>query len=519
MFLHESLSECKDAHFTPDGGCLENTRADLLRQVGQWLDNTDEARPNVFWLHGKAGSGKSTVANTVAQMAKASGHGFRLSCFFCKRDDPALSSPKKVLPTLAYSFAQQYESYRAAITVFFQGSDGAGIGTTADLKTQFDKLFAGPLKATIDPLRPHVIVIDALDECGSPEDQNRLAAEILALSRVAPWLKVFITSRDEPKIRSVFSQTSNCISHNINDEQGIDSDINLYIECRAAELDLSLSPEDVHELVKQADGLFIWCRTLFAYLRENLGARYLLTQVLSGKKQPKLTSHPWSQLSSLYDTILDSAVARQEADVSFMRALLSIINIATGNRPLSVKAVVSLLHGQGLHTQFDDGDAENVIKKLHAVLYVDGSANGALRAYHASFYDFLAWKASMSAESGWETLGAIHRLMAHGCLNTLRQELKFNICKIEIPVLNTGIHDLDARVSALVSDALQYSSRFWFTHLSPSTLTAIDVERDVLELLRSAKLLFLYECLSLQGCLRQVEFACLTCLKSFFQVC
>lgn len=92
------------------------------------------------------------------------------------------------------------------------------------------------------------------------------------------------------------------------------------------------------------------------------------------------------------------------------------------------------------------------------------------------------------------------------------------MCGIETPVLNKDVPDLAARIS-MVPDVLQYSARYWHTHLSPSTLTGAEIEQDVLKLLHSTKLLFLFECLSLQGCLRESEFACFTCLKSFFQVC
>lgn len=196
MFLHDKLSECDNAHFTPDGGCLKDTRMDLRQSVERWLDSADENPPNVFWLYGKAGSGKTTIANTVAKIVQDE-RKHKLTCFFCKRDDPGLSSPRRLLPTLAYSFAHQYESYRAAITNLLQSPDGIGIAKTADVKTQFEKLFQELVVQTVDPLQPHVVLVEALDESGTPEDQRKLAIHILALSRAAPWIKVLVTSRDE----------------------------------------------------------------------------------------------------------------------------------------------------------------------------------------------------------------------------------------------------------------------------------------------------------------------------------
>ena len=45
--------------------CLPDTRVDLLQEIHDWADGQDEQR--IFWLNGLAGTGKSTIACTVAQ--------------------------------------------------------------------------------------------------------------------------------------------------------------------------------------------------------------------------------------------------------------------------------------------------------------------------------------------------------------------------------------------------------------------------------------------------------------------
>ncbi len=44
--------------------CLPNTRSELLSQVMEWAEDED-GKP-IFWLNGMAGTGKSTIARTVA---------------------------------------------------------------------------------------------------------------------------------------------------------------------------------------------------------------------------------------------------------------------------------------------------------------------------------------------------------------------------------------------------------------------------------------------------------------------
>ena len=62
-------------------GCLGGTRADVLQQLDDWLGDTQGQR--VFWLNGLAGTGKSTIAQTFAEITFAEG---RLGAsFFCSR--------------------------------------------------------------------------------------------------------------------------------------------------------------------------------------------------------------------------------------------------------------------------------------------------------------------------------------------------------------------------------------------------------------------------------------------------
>ena len=100
----DKLAACDNAYYTSNAGCLEGTRASLRQHVEDWINNTDPTQPNLFWLFGHAGSGKSTVAHTIAKMADDSVREIGLSCFVCKRDDPDRSNPRRLLPTLASGF-------------------------------------------------------------------------------------------------------------------------------------------------------------------------------------------------------------------------------------------------------------------------------------------------------------------------------------------------------------------------------------------------------------------------------
>jgi hypothetical protein len=495
-FLRKKLDARDIAHFKSgqENTCLDGTREALRHRVEAWINTQRRTnQEKMFWLHGKAGSGKSIVANTVA--ATVEKEGYLLSCFFCKRDDPYLSSPKKVIPALAFRFAEQHDSYRIALMKFFhEGTGGVGIAETTDITTQLERLFTKLLPSTTDLCRPHVVVIDALDECGSPKERRELVQAVLRLSSMTPWIKVFLTSRGEAEIhKAVLGASNQCVVSDINLEDQVNHDIELYISSQSDELELRLSGKEAAALVLRAEGLFIWCSTLFKYLGERVNPRRSLDDFLSGNRQ----QGSFTELYALYRQVLISA-AKDPEDVALMRAILAIISLASVNRPLSAAAISSLLSG---YKGWQPGTSSEMpvrdfVKRLHSVLYSEAE-DGAVRAYHASFYDFLGEQILTTAD--WPRANNIHLQMLRRCLGIMQKELRFNICKLNTPTLNKDVTDLKERIQANISEELSYSSRFWFTHLLPSHSAEEDIHRAVCDLFGTQRLLFWLECLSLQG--------------------
>ena len=93
--------------------CLPGTRTRVLEEITKWIVSSDgdHAQTNIFWLHGPAGTGKSTVATTIAQYFYDLD---RLGAYvFCER---ATSDPTAVLRTLAYKLAHYDASIGAGIS-------------------------------------------------------------------------------------------------------------------------------------------------------------------------------------------------------------------------------------------------------------------------------------------------------------------------------------------------------------------------------------------------------------------
>ena len=92
----------------------------------------------------------------------------------------------------------------------------------------------------------------------------------------------------------------------------------------------------------------------------------------------------------------------------------------------------------------------------------DEGANGAIRVRHLSISDFF-----LSNHCDYQVnLREAHAQQGISCLETMMEELRFNIFKLEDSRLaNKDVKDLQSRIEENISDPLQYSSLYWSNHL------------------------------------------------------
>jgi hypothetical protein len=136
-------------------GCLRGTRGDVLNSIELWARDFD--RSSVYWLNGLAGTGKSTIAKTIAERSFVDG---RLGAsFFCSRDFEDRRNLQLILPTLAIQLARKYIKFRSILVPLIQSDPAIAYES---LYNQMSKLIVNPLKESGIST---VIVIDALDEC------------------------------------------------------------------------------------------------------------------------------------------------------------------------------------------------------------------------------------------------------------------------------------------------------------------------------------------------------------------
>ena len=122
--------------------CQTGTREVLLDRIYEWGDSRDDRA--VFWLHGPAGSGKTSIATTVAE--KYAKENRLVGSFFFSRDQADCSSVDRVIPTIAY----QHATSRRVIKKRVQKVLGDRSIIEKLPIVQFEKLI-------IDPVRPRTV--------------------------------------------------------------------------------------------------------------------------------------------------------------------------------------------------------------------------------------------------------------------------------------------------------------------------------------------------------------------------
>ena len=175
-------------------GCLKGTRNAILNEIEFWANDFD--KPPVYWLNGLAGTGKSTIAQTIAERMFADG---RLGAsFFCSRDFSDRRDLHFIFPTLAVQLARRYIEFRSIFIPLVQSDPGIAYES---LYNQMNKLIVQPLdESAISTL----IVIDALDECKDEEPASAILSVLGQFVSRIPKVKFLVTGRPEPRIRRGF---------------------------------------------------------------------------------------------------------------------------------------------------------------------------------------------------------------------------------------------------------------------------------------------------------------------------
>ncbi|KAF8644352.1 hypothetical protein AX14_009428, partial [Amanita brunnescens Koide BX004] len=256
--------------------CQPETRTKVLQDIRSWADNPTTTP--ICWLSGPAGTGKTTVARTIA--GEYDKRGQLAATFFFWKSTGDRDDINKLVPTLAWQIAHEIPPAKEQMEKALKKSRVPL--HELSLENQLSTLLVRGLAAHIDPTGPNLIVIDGLDECASQERIIRLI-DWLRKNRLP--FRFLLTSRPEPDIRAHFGYCPGGGLIEVRSFSLTESKDNIrkYIVEELEKITRqerpSLFPFDwkqhINELVKKSEGLFVHAATAVRYIEGEGSPRIL----------------------------------------------------------------------------------------------------------------------------------------------------------------------------------------------------------------------------------------------------
>ncbi|KAH7330575.1 hypothetical protein B0J17DRAFT_533229, partial [Rhizoctonia solani] len=175
--------------------CTKGTREATLGDLYHWSDDPDAKY--VYLMNGMAGTGKTTIACSLAKLLDDDG---RLGAsFFCTRSSESCRDVNRIILTIVYQLARYSTAFQSVLCLALDTDPDLG---SRNPTTQFERLLREPLSQVKNKIPKHVVVvIDALDECNIIRPARFVFDLIVQFSAELP-VKFFVTSRPESRVEA-----------------------------------------------------------------------------------------------------------------------------------------------------------------------------------------------------------------------------------------------------------------------------------------------------------------------------
>ncbi|KAG8816933.1 hypothetical protein FRC17_000129, partial [Serendipita sp. 399] len=430
--------------------CEQGTRTEILDCITKWADDIESQR-QIFWLNDAAGTGKSTIAAT---MAKDWSLEDRLAGrFFFSPNSRTTQSTREFCQIVAEDIARNHPSVANLIRdTMKELSPDQGIW----FDVQFQRLIIEPVKR-LGAYSSVLIVIDALDNCVISDERAGLLNTLIRHLPSVRHLKLLLTSRPVPDITDTLQNSPLVHGADIqllNVRNSDHPDINLFVEKRLKDM----SFEDRAMIIARSGGLFLYAATVCRML-ERSRSRLDILKIISNTGVTDKLEH---RMDILYLSLLKQALVDKEA-VDMMLSVLSMIIVAY--QPLSSNSIRQFLP--------ENSHVDDFVQDLRSVLK-DGHPDRPIKVLHPTFRDFILSNEDRAngflIHSGRSSSG-----MAHACITILDHLLGDDMFHLEshshLPLRNGDIGDIDQLIREKTTAAERYASAFWAHHVAASEMT------------------------------------------------
>ncbi|TCD61517.1 hypothetical protein EIP91_008298 [Steccherinum ochraceum] len=467
--------------------CLAGTRVNILKDLEAWLVDPIDFR--VFWLNGIAGTGKSTIVDSLTVSAPA--QGAVVASFFASRDYETARDITRIVPSLAFQLAYRLPAYRNALVSVLRNEPHP---ENMLLEEQLIKLILDPLKPMSTTVSvPILLAADALDECDLLSIHSLPFVQLL-LDHVkdfrAARVKVFVSSRPALDISAGFrpdlalQQHERMILHEVHPND-ISRDIAIFVDHKLREIQrryphFTYKQEDVARITQAAIPLFIFASTICAFIsgsgaeaqRDPQMQLQRALSYLGSRASKSTTQEKTSDLDQLYQKVfVDAFMARDgvhyDDDQRAKRALFVVSSILLVFQPLSVTTLSMLLGAP-----YEKNVIQELLQSLHSVITEPPDDSQPIRILHASFQDHLTTR-SRAHPSFYIDPFAQHAALATRCLGLMMTVLdRDNVLGLKRGEIYFA-EELQNRIQrSRLRDALPalyYACNHWSQHLAEAT--------------------------------------------------
>ena len=450
-----------------------------------WIrDFTNPQSPRFMWMYGPAGSGKSALAQAIAEICER--EGITIASFFFSRTVSERNNERSLISTLVY---QIYLAIPEISNFITNAVDHDPTVLSRSLDAQIRALLVEPLSFGPLQLTPKLILIDGLDECLNPKAQKCiLQALAAAAAQLNNSVRFLVASRPEQTIRTSFNApTLSRITMGVplDELYKPDADIKTFLTSKFSEirdnhpsgafLPEIWPPEGVVDtLVTKSSGQFIYASTVMKFIESHHHRPSDRLKIVLGVSKSG-DDAPFAKLDAVYRHVLSNIPPYNREKVIEVLAFL----ILTPSAPKSV-----FFDNMGVFYDYLPRTVERVLRYEHGDLYIylldmqsivrvpePSTQYVELRFYHASFSDFLldesrsgeyfidigkahahltiCWRRYWEDRSGYldrhQSIFIMRNLLHHCTQSALTPTLLEELCALDLSELLENIHGVDLK--------------------------------------------------------------------------
>ena len=356
----------------------------------RWL--AEDTSSSVFWLFGSAGTGKTAIGQSIAEMCKEA--QCLAAAFFFFRTSPERNTHKRLIATIAYQISSSIPELRPLIAKAVEDDHPV---MTKDMRAQISQLIVEPLLQVIGhspPTSRLLVIVDGLDECIDEKEQCTVLNAISeAVTKHIP-LCFLVTSRPEHQIRTRFKKNDLiAITKQLDlDEIDATTDIQAFLHSEFSRIKCEYSiPDDplwpaqgvVESLADRASGQFIYAATVVKFVDDRRARPHKRLNMILGSSPPGSLS-PFAEIDALYTQILSNV-----PDVQLALLFLGVLCGMTSVSGVDWFRPTNFLQFDQLFL-LESGEASLIFADLYSIVAVPPEdVEEAISIRHKSLQDFL----------------------------------------------------------------------------------------------------------------------------------